>query len=297
MIFVNINGGIGNQLFQYAFAKHVSIIKNDSINLDIRWYKKSKDRFFRLNYFNIDAKVGLTTKDSIYHSFHDLSFFSRQVRKVLPKFLFNNKYYIAQQQFHFYDYFINEINTPQNIYLGGLWQSELFFGSTAAAVKKDLQFKNELFSEIMLSKANEIINENSIMLHIRRGDYLKLPIYEILGVDYFIRAIELILARVSEPKFYIFSDDMIWVKANLSNYFKQKNITAYIVNDTKIDIEDFFLMSKCKHAIISNSTFSWWAAWLNENSDKLIIGPDKWFKPEITEYLGIDIIPDRWIKL
>jgi hypothetical protein len=135
------------------------------------------------------------------------------------------------------------------------------------------------------------------MLHVRRGDYLKVPIYQILESEYFENAIQIVLSNISTPIFYIFSDDLKWVSDNLVSLFIKNNINFHLINDTKIDIEDFYLMSKCKHAIISNSTFSWWAAWLGDSNKKLVIGPEKWFKIGVDNYNNFDIIPNRWIKI
>jgi len=295
MIYVDISGGIGNQLFQYAFARDVSLKLNEKLVLDDTWYQQSTDRFFRLDYFNINARVGLKKYEKLYHAFHNNTFVPRQLRKILPQLIYNKSYYISQKKFCFYPVEIKGFN--RRIGLGGLWQSEKYFEKSTSIIRNDLQFNDDMFPEIVLDKGVLIQNENSIMLHVRRGDYLSVPIYENLEKKYFIDAIELVCSKINAPKFYIFSDDINWVQFNLLNYFEKQNINYCIIGFTKTDIEDFFLMSKCRHAIISNSTFSWWAAWLNENNQKLIIAPDRWFKREVTKYPDIDILPGRWIKI
>ncbi|MCG8573075.1 MAG: alpha-1,2-fucosyltransferase, partial [Spirochaetes bacterium] len=140
----------------------------------------------------------------------------------------------------------------------------------------------------------QIKNTNAIALHIRRGDYKNLElrsIYSQVDLTYYQEAIKWLSNKVKNPFIYIFTNDPQWVKQEFSI-----SLPCIIVNHTgdESDIADLYLMSQCKHFIIANSTFSWWGAWLGNNSKKLIIAPKKWYKnPELEQ----DLIPDEWVRI
>ena len=179
--------------------------------------------------------------------------------------------------------------------LKGGWQSEKYFKSYENEIRARLQLKPPLIQNV-IEIAKNIKKENAVSVHIRRGDYLrKKIIYEWHGVmekEYYAKAFELMHAKTKATRAYYFTDDVDWVAKNLLPSFNGEIISA---NITKSHYEDLYLMSQCRHNIIANSSFSWWAAWLNDHSDKIVIAPEKWFGngPKDTQ----DIIPPGWYKI
>jgi hypothetical protein len=180
-----------------------------------------------------------------------------------------------------------------NLYLKGYWQNELYFRE----IRKYLL--NEWVPNFTLSKAASdfrqlIINSNSVSVHFRRGDYVTVPAinqsFGVLPISYYQTAIAELEAHFSDLKLFIFSDDIDWVKKNL-----QTTIPTHFVDTLKLDYEELFLMTCCKHNIIANSSFSWWGAWLNNYADKIVFAPDPWF----INYPGNmgGIVANDWIKI
>ena len=177
-------------------------------------------------------------------------------------------------------------------YLNGYWQSEKYFNSAKDIILNDYKcnFKE---NDVNLEVLKDIENTNSVSIHVRMGDYKSSENadrhFVIRDAKYYERAIERIKKSVDNPKFFIFSNDIQWVKENLP----LDNSVIIDWNQGKDSYKDMFLMSKCKHNIIANSSFSWWGAWLNENKDKLVIAPDRWFN----NIQAPDVICDSWIKV
>jgi hypothetical protein len=140
-----------------------------------------------------------------------------------------------------------------------------------------------------------IEESESVSIHVRRGDYVNNPkvneYHGSLQSDYYLKAIEVINNKVSDSKFYIFSDDIEWVRDNMFG-----DLNAVFVKTTS-DEEDMYLMSKCKHNIIANSSFSWWGAYLNSNESKLVVAPVQWFKNAEMNEKTLDLVPTNWYRV
>lgn len=153
--------------------------------------------------------------------------------------------------------------------------------------------KQQALSSGYFKFISDIKDTESVSIHFRRGDYVTNKSYLVLDLKYYYNAVELIRSKLKNPNFYIFSDDIDWVKRNFKNKLKSK-ITFQDCNLS--NIEDLMLMSNCKHNIIANSTFSWWGAWLNKNLDKIVIAPSKFFKDDIyNTNLKSTYYPQNWI--
>ena len=184
---------------------------------------------------------------------------------------------------------------PEGSYVRGFWQSELYFKSIEELIRKDFTFASEpTGSNKELAKA--IATQQAVSLHIRRGDYVNIQstneYHGTCSIEYYQKAIEYILSNLSDPVFYIFSDDLPWVKANLD--VSAPHIFAE-GNDATTNFEDLRLMSLCKHHIIANSSFSWWGAWLNPSKTKIVIAPKRWMNDP--EFDSKDLIPKNWIRI
>lgn len=276
MIVVKIYGGLGNQLFQYSFGLYLSKKNNVELILDTSWfeqnYKKSTPRTFDLKYFNLSAslKNSLSLKFKLF--FYNNIFFKRiSLFKKLKVYRDND-----------FDLLMNANIT--SAYLDGYWHNCSYLQNIKGLLKDEFKPKFDFFKLTDFSK--KIINtKNSVAIHIRRGDYITNGNYAICSTKYFLNAIEKISNDLINPEFFIFSDDIEFAKkeitTNLPVYFAV-NYNTYISN-----IEDFFNMSLCKHHIISNSTFSWWASWLNVYPKNIVIIPECWYtndKLDASEY-------------
>ncbi|NHZ84837.1 MAG: hypothetical protein GWP19_03035 [Planctomycetia bacterium] len=300
MIIVKINGGLGNQLFQYAVARAISIKLNRKLLLDDSWYRDihslenqsdpnaTTKRDFLLNNFNIQSRV--ISKAHI-NFIKRLEIRSKQ--STFLKFLLdgplNN---FSFEKIDHANFSLMAVEKSPNVYLTGYWQN-----NNIIEEYKNL-FSGELLLKHPISTHNEtylksIISTNSVAIHFRRGDYISKPntrkVHAACSDDYYYKSIEYIQKKNSNLHYFIFSDDISWVR---NNFTFSTNIT--FVDNEKPVYEHLFLMSQCKHQITANSTFSWWAAWLNPNKDKIIITPKYWYYDKQLNNTVIRI-PKEWI--
>ncbi len=289
MILAELTGGIGNQMFQYAAAKSLSLHHNEELKLVTSEGGKNmpeglEKRKFDLHHFNITDPIASAEE---IEQFNSISTLQRIAEKVKP----NHKRKIYKEPFYHYDE--NFYKASTNVFLKGLWQSEKYFQIHRSEIRQAFRFKAQVvnaFKELSM----QMKEHQSASLHIRRGDYLAKISLEVLGLmpmEYYSKGIEYISSKRTNIVFYIFSDDINWAKENL----KIDNAVFVSGNVAKTHIEDLYLMSQCKHHIIANSSFSWWGAWLNDDPDKIVIAPNQWFNkgPQDTQ----DLIPGTWIKI
>jgi hypothetical protein len=268
MIIVKIMHGLGNQLFQYAVGRNLSLQLNCTLKFDISHYIKNDScRKYELPYFYQPGLVETNLEEHIHDEFN----FHNQ-----PFFQFDKK--------------IKKITA--NTFLIGFWQSEKYFSEHRELLSTDLKIKNEFVKNVE-TKALEMQKENSVCVHVRRSDYLlHTNCFGLLPVGYYINALKYLERKTGRFKAYLFSDDIGWVKENIPIKEEHEFVSGYISGN---NIEDFYLMTNCRHHIIANSSFSWWAAWLNVNKDKIVIAPEKWFISK--KYNPDDVVPDNWIKM
>ena len=282
MIITKIQGGIGNQLFQYAAGKQLAISNNTELHLDTSWYDSidPKYRKFELEKFNISAKIASKNESSKFK----YSFLNRW------KMIIQGKHRWEEKHFHFDS---KRQRAKNNTYLSGYWQSEKYFARITDILKKEFTLKKPLPKELD-SLLVSIRTSNSVSVHIRRGDYLSPQfhgIYTSCDSEYYKSALSFIKTSVDSPRFFIFSDDIMWAK---TLYFPEN--TTFITSDFGLqNYEELVIMSECKHNITANSTFSWWGAWLNKNPQKIVITPEKWFLDKNKD--EADLIPPTWKKL
>jgi hypothetical protein len=291
MIISKISHGLGNQLFQYAIARKISLQKHTSLYLDLRYYHHvyASDTFrsFRLNHFNVDYKVFDDAPVLIYLS---------KLTKLFPNRSFSPFFKLIREG---NDGF-NGQALKENalfVYLSGFWQSEKYFKDIEETLQNELTLRtkpSELYTKYLDLIGNET---NAVSLHIRRGDYVNNSQFKdqfgFLGLDYYKRAVDMFNQEVAGPRFFIFSDDLEWVKENLTFV---SNLTFVDCHGENSDIEELMLMRACHHHIIANSSFSWWGAWLNKRKDKKVVAPKKWFN-NMPGLNTDDLIPSNWIRL
>lgn len=262
MIKITLKGGLGNQMFQYAYGRNLSIMRNTELKLDLTHliYPDKIDtlREFKLNAFDICANIYKPIKRPLLKIF-----FSKIINKVLKK-----------EQF---------------------FQSEKYFKNNENTIRKEIVLKKPL-STYSLEILNLILSKNNpVSLHIRRGDYVsnaKTNIHHgLCPIEYYEKSIEYIKLKINSPTFFIFSDDIHWAKDNL----KSTSEMIFVSKPEIPDYEELILMSKCSHHIIANSSFSWWGAWLNPNPSKIVVAPKKWLNNVNID--TTDICPSEWIRI
>ncbi len=287
MIITKLQGGLGNQMFQYAIAYSYS----KTVYLDFSFLKKHKSSNHQFTKRDFELSLFPHLKYYEFTEFlRNLYFSNNRKYRLLRKF-FRIKINIIRQK---ENEFIS-IEKSNNIYLDGFFQSEQYFLSK----RKELLsvFKFPALDKNNQAIRNKIIaHSNSVSLHIRRGDYLKEEVkkyHGILDQKYYDSAIEIIKKKYNDVHFYVFSDDENFAK---EKYGDSENFTI-IEGNTKEAWKDMALMTYCKHHIIANSSFSWWGAWLSTYKDSINIAPKKWFNPELANFNIDDFVPSHWIKI
>ena len=287
MIVIACAGGLGNQMFQYAYYLNQKIKFNEEyVKFDISWFNKNKvhngyelEKIFKL-------KIDYANKTDIRAAGKPINIIDKITNKILAK----PKPWYSSGPVNAITY-LSDIVEIKEGYFYGFWQSPKYFESIADKIRKDFHFKNPLDEKNEILR-KDIINSDSVSVHIRRGDYLNNKTVEnICTNNYYINSIMYIKKLIKKPKFFIFSNDIEWCKINL-----QIENAVYIDWNTGINsYKDMQLMSYCKHNIIANSTFSWWSAWLNDYHQKIVCVPQRWFN--ISGHETQDIYPDEWIRI
>lgn len=256
MIVTKLQGGLGNQLFQWAATKNLSI-------------KHQCDIFFDKTYFQSSSNGLVTRWNYELDKFSNLNI--KEANKINLDIVYDNFIYK---------------DIPNNSYLDGYWQSEKYFIENKDLISNTLKINDSIKNNIY--RKYSILKENTVSLHIRRGDYLNIQDYHpIQTIEYYNNCLEELNDK--NIQIIIFSNDIDWCVDNL----KYKNIT-YAINNS--NIYDLYTMSLCRHNIIANSSFSWWGAWLNNNINKKVFAPKKWFGKS-SPLSDSDIVPNDWIKI
>jgi hypothetical protein len=270
MVITYILGGLGNQMFQYAAARRLAWFLNEPLKLDISGYRHYKLRAYGLNHLNISAELA-SEEECVW------------LKGLNP---------IREKHFHFDP---RILKLPSDCYLEGYWQSEKYFSDIEPIIRREFTVRKPPEAENR-ELAQQIIENQAVSVHIRRGDYAHNPIINSLhGVcspEYYQKAVEQITKEVENPHFYVFSDDGEWAYHNWVRDFP----TAFVMkNGPEEDYEDLRLMSLCKYHIIANSSFSWWGAWLSNFPGKIVYAPRNWFQGY--QYDTGDLLPESWIRV
>ncbi len=287
MIVVRLQGGMGNQMFQYALGRVLAIKNSTELKLDTSFFdiKTTPIRVYDLDVFNITANIA-TKKDIpvMYRLFNN-----KFIIKLISTFkkITKNK---GQEKCFSFD--SNILSSGSDMYIDGYWQSPKYFAGFEDVIRKDFTLKNPPAQNIQ-TLSEEIINNNSLCIHVRRGDYVGNKAHEVVDAEYYKKGIEQVSKMTTIEKIYVFSDDIEWCKNNLKFEFP-----TMFVDESFAGAKGeghMFLMSCCKSFIIANSSFSWWAAWLCNNLDKIVVCPKTWF-PDSTIDTS-DLIPESWIRI
>lgn len=261
MITVKLMGGMGNQMFQYVMGLQQSLIHKTKLQLDVS--PLGGTRPFQLGQWQIPFDVCPPQKTTIYET-------GMRYNQATVDCIKNGDV------------------------LQGYWQSEKYFSNFERMEVRKMFCPAGLPTERAKALYNGLTGDEAVAVHVRRGDYLVEPhksFHGVLDMRYYQRAISLIQVRTLNPQFFLFSDDPAWCKQQF------KGLADVVVVETGQEAEDIYLMAHCKHAIIANSSFSWWGAWLGEwQKDRTVIAPKKWFTDEAKQDYS-DIVPERWLKI
>ena len=291
MVIVNIIGGLGNQMFQYAFAYAFSENNNVKLKLDISDFETYDLRNYELGGYLIVGEIA-KKKDIKRLKYKKINLFLRILRKLFKQQeQISNSYYRESSIQFDKKYF----SMQDDIYFDGYWQSEKYFSNYREDLLKLFVLKDPIHAQSRLYQ-QQILDSHAVSLHIRRGDYVTdektNSFHGICDLGYYKDAVTYIMNQVKKPYFFVFSDDLIWAKANLDFI---ENLFFIELGADCLDHEEMWLMSQCEHNIIANSSFSWWGAWLNQHPNKIVIAPCRWFTDSNID--TCDLIPESWIRL
>ncbi len=264
-------GGLGNQLFQYALAKYLEH-NGCKTAADITQYAYLNMRKFELGKIFRNSCLRYASHDTC-------EYFMRKDRVSQAENLGERYIYIEPDIAQCVQYGVSmEWGRIKRGIVKGYFQTYLYADAIRHDLLECLEFPEAEDQQLRLL-ADEIKRCVSVSVHIRRGDYLAESERRMDGIcdmQYYAQAIRMIRERVKNPRFYFFSDDILWCKENLK---MNMNDAVYIDSEMFQNYEDWYdmyLMSRCKHNIIANSSFSWWGAWLNDNEGRIVIAPKKW---------------------
>lgn len=313
MIYLEMAGRLGNQLFRYAFAKRIQELTGEELYIDFkRVYDKGPEkqgwsnslRLFKTGeYQEVVGRKDIFYKNSsimqkmVYFVYKIGNQILKKNKDKLQKYQLKmqpilNKYNLYFIELGFYNYDFKYLNKNKVKYICGCFESEKYFLAIKEQIWKEFEPTNGK-QEKNKDLYRKIEETESVCITIRRGDFVtnekNSKLYNICDLNYYYKAIEIIKNKVKKPVFFVFSDDMKWAKENI----KGLNAEFYYEDGTDTVDEKLRLMYSCKHFIISNSTFSWWAQFLSRNPNKLVISPNIWYKSG----LHSDLINDEWIKV
>lgn len=290
MVIVKIMGGLGNQMFQYAFARSL-VHMGKKVKLDISYYdtipNEDTVRKYELDKFAYKFQIATSKEIARYNNvFIKIADIIGECSHLFTPSTIVEKEFCYKQ----------ELLEMDEKFFVGYWQSEKYFTSIRTELIKEITFQNR-----DISKKNRDVEEQikraecPVSIHIRAGDYLNQYNVRNFGnictSEYYRDACDVILNKKGNAQFYLFTNDSKWVESNIDLHSYDVKVIDW--NSEEDGWVDMHLMSLCKHNIIANSSFSWWAAWLNQNTKKLVVAPKKW---QNNVNVG-DIIPQDWIRL
>ena len=286
-VIVKLQGGLGNQFFQYATGKSLALRLGLQLVLDLNWYLDNSNCKFILDRFKIYDSSWTPSKK-----------IPRKIRTVLYKLSEKiSPIGLTLPVLKDIDFQFNHdlLSMRKPVLLDGYWQNESYFREYRKELIQLFEIKGEITADNH-QLLNKIKSSNSICIHIRRGDYITdsnaARINGVCSKDYYYRGLNYLSESINHPICYVFSDEPEWAKSNLD--FDCETLFVDINSIDKPEF-DFLLMKSCKNFIIANSTFSWWAAWLSNYKDKKVIAPKVWF---LNQTLNQNMhLPESWIRI
>lgn len=292
-IITQLQGGLGNQLFQYAAARSLSLQHNSPLLLDQSWFSRTYEdvtpREFLLPLLNVKGSLisyGIPIKRP------------KKIYRLIQKFWPIDPFIFVEQTPFRFDSRLSKAPAfkQQNLYLMGYWQSFKYFEAIKASLQNEISPKNALDTQYQ-KYLDQIQGTNSTMVHVRRGDYVNLAsaakVHGFIGLEYYQKGMKSIQEKNHDTQFFVFSDDLSWAKENLP-YPDQ---CTFVESSSSSDavIQELELMTHCQNHLIANSSLSWWAAWLSKHASGLVVCPSQW-----TTDSGMnwdDLLPAQWQRI
>lgn len=287
-VIVRIEGGLGNQLFQYAAARSLADRLDCELALDLRSLVDNGDRPFQLDLYRIRARVATPQQLANLPDWRSSRWgrLRSSLSQRMPAIL---SYPVFWPRSFAYDPRFERISRP--VYQVGYWQSEKYFDWNRARLLQDIQLVNPILATTPWLE--QILNTRSVALHIRRGDYVSnaaaAQFHGLCDMVYYHTAVQALKQQFPDIHVFVFSDEPDWARANL-----RLDVPTFYVdaNPGQVDLE---LMRQCRHHVVANSSFSWWAAWLCESVGQVVHAPRRWFADPTTD--TSDVVPENWIQL
>jgi hypothetical protein len=292
MIVVRLLGGLGNQMFQYSAGlalalKHSVPLRLDTTSLlDRTPNSGAVFRGFDLDVFTITAQIAQRSEIPFWFRRHANGRLGRKVDRLRRQWFphqGSERAYHADSRFHTFG---------PNTYLEGFWQSPAYFDHCRDAIKREFTLKDEL-PAVIREYCDHIRNADSVCLNVRRGDFVGSSFHGTMPIEYYSSALAIIGKRHDNPKVFVFSDDIEWCHNNLTLAYETVFMDHRYAGP-KFSYY-FALMQACKAFVIPNSSFAWWAAWLNSDIGKIVVAPKKWFQDSSRNTR--DLIPATWIRI
>jgi hypothetical protein len=291
MIVTNLCGGLGNQMFQYAFGRRLALDHKTSLWLDISSFKGGEargetPRNYRLHFFRIKARLLPPWLGALLLPFP---------RRLPPRFAKMPRWpgLVSKLTEEGMGYNPKALQAGGSLYVEGYWQTERYFAAVADEIRADFQLA-EPMTDMRQAIAAQM-SASAVSVHVRRGDYITnanaAAFHGTCSPEWYARAMNHMAENVKDPRFFVFSDDPEWSRANLPSFPQMVFIDP---QPDGREFEDIHLMSHCRHHIIANSSFSWWGAWLNPSPDKKVIAPERWF---LAEADLTDRVPASWTRM
>lgn len=291
MIVARLLGGLGNQMFQYAFGRALASRLGAELRFDASEFASSGARRYMLDPFNVGAPQFASAAE-IRGYVH-----AGRIGRRLTDYWMRTKpvaarRYYKEPGFHYDPAYLQ---LSDDVYVDGYWQSPRYFSAIEDDLRDEFTPKRAL-SDHSARVLEQIQRGNAVSVHVRCGDYLSRAatskVHGICGPAYYASALQQIAEQVERPRLFVFSDDLAWTR----DHIRFPAGTTFVEgNGTERAFEDMWLMSRCRHQVIANSSFSWWAAWLNPSRGKIVIAPRQWFRKS-----GIDtrdLIPSAWVRV
>jgi hypothetical protein len=284
VIITQLKGGLGNQLFQYAAGRRLSLTLGVPLKLDVGFYKRHKQRTYELDQFHVEAGIATDWEVARWRGPRLLTRITQPLGLV-PRLVLERAFEFDPSILHLGD----------GRYLDGYWQSYRYFADVAQQIRSELAVRTPP-SDADRALLNRMAQCDAVCLHVRRGDYASNPItrqfHGLCVPEYYRTAIEGLAARLRTPELFVFSDDMPWVKQNLRFELPTTHVEHHGADRAPLELR---LMAGCRHFVIANSSLSWWAAWLSANENPIVYAPRRWFAdPAINT---ADLTPPAWHRL
>lgn len=291
MIIIRLKGGMGNQMFQYAFGQQMATLLDTELKVDLSsLLDRSKGDFVYRNYDLPIFKV----KDSLLINPQILkTIYTPKIQRVtkwVRQYIDKGKTFVKEKHFQFQPELL--LNPTDNAVYEGWFQSEKYFKKIANTIRAEFEFVDPIL-EISKPLLEQIRTTNAICLNVRRTDFLKVDTLNTTNKQYFFKAAKYMTQQVEKPVFYIFSDDIEWCRKHIileapvvvvDHTHKGRKFGNYMQ-----------LMTACKHFIIPNSSYAWWAVWLNTQPNKIVVAPKNWFTDAAID--TADLVKEEWVRL